>query len=73
MLLKKKRSLKEKDDVFVNEVLISCEDNPYKFVSEFRFLLESNNEINYWIDLFFGILTQNYNNNYNLYMAYIMI
>ena len=73
MLLKKKRSLKEKDDVFVNEVLISCEDNLYKFVSEFRFLLESNNEINYLIDLFFGILNENYGNNCGLYMAYIMI
>ena len=70
MLLKKKRGLKDNDDVFVDEVLIPCDDNPYKFVSEFRFLLESNNEINHWIDLYFGILTKNKNNNYNLYMAY---
>ena len=70
VLLREKRKLKEKDDIFVDEVLIPCKDNPYKFVSEYRFLLENSKEINHWIDLYFGILTKNHDNNHNLYMAY---
>ena len=69
-LLRKKRGLNNNDDIFVDEVLIPCDDNPYKFISEFRTLLESDIEINDWIDLYFGIRTKNYEDNHNLYMAY---
>ena len=53
-ILKKKRNLKEDDPVFVDEVLLPCKCDPYKFVFEYRKLLEKAKDINKWVNLIFG-------------------
>ena len=60
------------DEVYVDEVLLPCNNDPYKFVFEYRKILEKENEINYWIDLFFGkyALHENAEIKDNLYMGY---
>ncbi len=60
------------DDIFVNDVLLPCENNPYKFICEYRKNLEKSNDIDNWIDLFFGkyVIYDNTKENNNLYMNY---
>ncbi len=65
-------NLNDNDIIFVKEVLLPCNNDPYKFVFEYRKLLEKANDIHYWIDLIFGVnaIYENAKNNDNLYMAY---
>ena len=68
----KKRNLNIDEPVFVDEVLLPCDNNPYTFVSEYRILLEKKEKINKWIDLTFGIYADHENAELkkNLYSSY---
>ena len=62
----------DNDDIFVNDVLLPCDNNPYKFIYEHRKKLEESNNIDNWIDLFFGkyAIYDNAKEHNNLYMNY---
>ena len=69
-ILKKKE---KKEDIYVNDVLLPCDNNPYKFVSQYRIVLEKKEtKIEDWIDLIFGVNAKYENaiKNNNLYMNY---
>ena len=71
-IIKNKRNLNNDEPVFVDEVLLPCENNPYIFVSEYRILLEKKEKIKKWIDLTFGIYADHENAELkkNLYSSY---
>ena len=60
------------DEVYVDEVLLPCNNDPYKFVFEYRKLLEKEKNIHYWFDLIFGkyAFHENAELKDNLYMGY---
>ena len=62
----------DNDDIYVNDVLLPCENNPYKFICEHRKKLEESNDIDNWIDLFFGkyAIYDNAKEHNNLYNSY---
>ena len=53
ILLKNLNNIKDNEKAFVNEVLLSFNNSPFKFVFEYRKLLEKESNIHYWFDLFF--------------------
>ena len=71
-IMKKYHNIKDNEDVFVNEVLLPCNNDPYKFVFEYRKLLEKEKNIHYWFDLIFGkyAFHENAELKDNLYMGY---
>ena len=72
VILKKKRKLNDDADILVDEVLIPCEDDPYRFICEYRYLLEEKcDDIHKWFDLYFKKnQKKNDDENYNIYMPY---
>ena len=72
IILKKKRKLNDDADILVDEVLIPCEDDPYRFICEYRYLLEEKcDDIHKWFDLYFKKnQKKNDDKNYNIYMPY---
>jgi hypothetical protein len=70
--MKKLYKIEDDKKVLVKDVLLPCNNNPYKFVFEYRKLLEKKNKIHHWFDLFFGkyAFHENAEIKDNLYMGY---
>ncbi len=71
-IMKKLYKIEDDKKVLVKDVLLPCNNNPYKFVFEYRKLLEKENKIHHWFDLFFGkyAFHENAEIKDNLYMGY---
>ncbi len=75
-IMKEIKNIKD-DNIYIDDVLLSywCKYNQFKFIYILRKYLEKNENLNYWIDLIFGVNQGGFGalENFNIFMPYTYV